>query len=88
MEVHVDEERHLGVARIHPPHVAAERHLPAVRIGGVGEVVVSQRVGAERRVVSVRRERQRGAAAPAPHQLRREQLALVVGLSVSPAGSG
>ncbi len=51
VEVHVGEQRHLGVARVHAPHVRAERHLPAVRIGGVGEVVVAQRVRAERRVV-------------------------------------
>ena len=82
MDVHVCEERHLGVARVHSPHVAAERHLSAVRIGGIGEVVVAQRVGAERRVVLVRRECQWGAAAPAPHQLRREQFPLVFGLRI------
>jgi hypothetical protein len=53
VEVHVGEMRHLGVARVHAPHVRAERHLAAVRIGGIGEVVVAARVRAERRVVRV-----------------------------------
>ena len=78
VDVHVREDRQLGVARVHPPHVRAERHLPAVRIGGIGEVVVPPRVRAELRVVLRRRERQRRAAAPAPHQLRREQLPLLL----------
>jgi deferrochelatase/peroxidase EfeB len=40
VDVHVGEDRHHGVTRVHPPHVCAARHLSAVRIGGVGEVIV------------------------------------------------
>ena len=59
-----------------------ERHLSAVRIRGVGEVVVPARVRAERRVVARRGERQGRAAAPAADQLRGEQFPLLLGLRV------
>jgi hypothetical protein len=79
VDVHVREDLQLGVTGVHPPHVGAQRHLAAVRIGGIGEVVVAPRVRAELRVVPRRRERQRCAAVPAPHQLRREQFPLLLG---------
>ena len=82
MDVHVREHRHLGIARIHPAHVAAERHLLAVRIVGINEVVVSLRVLAERGVVLDRRERQRRAAAPTADKFRRQQFPLFVGLRI------
>jgi hypothetical protein len=44
VDVHVGQHSHLGVTRIHPPHVRAERNLPPVLIGGVREVVVLSRV--------------------------------------------
>ena len=69
----------LRVARVHTPHVGTERHLPAMRIVRVVEVVVPLRVGAERGIVLVRRQRQRRAAAPAADQLRGEQFALFLG---------
>ena len=53
-----------------------EWHLKATPVVRVGEVVVAEGVGAQRRVVLCRRERERRAAAPAPHQLGRQQLAL------------
>ena len=82
VDVHVRELGHVGVARVHAPHVRAKQHLPAVRIGGICEVVVPARVCAERRVVLRRRERQWRATAPAPHQLRGEQLPLLLRPSV------
>jgi hypothetical protein len=56
MEVHVRELRQAGIARIHAPHVGAERHLPAMGIVGVSEVVVALGVFAERRVVMLWRK--------------------------------
>ena len=82
MDVHVREHRHLGVARVHPAHMAAQRHLVAIRIVGISEVVVPLRVLAERGVVLRRRERQRRAAAPTSEELRRQQLPFVVGLRI------
>ena len=72
VEIHVREHRHLGIAWIHPAHVAAKWRLPAVRIFRVTEVVVSLRICTERGVVLVWRERQWRAAAPATNKLRRE----------------
>ena len=82
MDVHVREHRHLGIARIHPAHMAAERHLLAVRIARIIEVVVPQRVLAERGVVLDRRERQWRAAAPTTDKFRRQQFTLFVGSSI------
>src|SRR3989454_12591822 len=82
MDVHISEHRHLRVARVHATHVAAQRHPFALRITGVGEIVISLRIVAERRIVLRRRERQRRAATPAPDELCRQQLALMVGLTV------
>jgi hypothetical protein len=56
MEVHVRELRQGGITRIHAPHVGAKRHLPAMRIVGVSEVVVALGVFAERRVVMLWRK--------------------------------
>ena len=61
---------------------AAERHLPAMRVVRVIEVVVPLRVRAERRIVGVRRQRQRSAAAPTADQLRGEQFPLFLGASI------
>ena len=82
MDVHVREHRHLGIAWVHPAHVAAERHLFAVRIVGISEVVVPLRVLAERGVVLDRRKRQWRAAAPPADQLRGQQLTFFVRLSI------
>jgi hypothetical protein len=62
--------------------VCAERHLSAVRVVGVGEVVVALRVSAEFRVVVRRCECQWRAAAPAADQFRREQLPFLLGLGM------
>src|SRR6266446_4372067 len=82
MDVHIRKHRHLRVARIHAAHVAAQRHPFALRITGVGEIVISLRIVAERRIVLCRRERQWRTATPAPDELRRQQLALLGGLAV------
>ena len=71
-----------GVPRVHAPDVASERHLPATRVVRVIEVVVPLRVRAECRIVDVRRQRQRGAAAPAADQLRGEQFPFFLGASI------
>ena len=63
MKVHVRQERRLGLARVHAPHVRAGQDPPAVLIGGVREVVVSTRVRAERRVVPLGRQRATSFAA-------------------------
>ena len=59
-----------------------ERHLPAMRVVRVVEIVVPLRVRAERGVVLIRCQRQRRAAAPAADQLRGEQFALFLGPAV------
>src|SRR6266446_8893728 len=82
MDVHIRKHRHLRVARIHATHVAAQRHTFALRISGVGEIVISLRIFAERHIVLRRRMRQWRAATPAPDEFRRQQLALIVGLTV------
>src|SRR6266478_7786954 len=82
MDVHVRKHRHLRVAWIHATHVAAQRHPFALRITGVGEVVISLWIFAERHIVLRRRECQWRAATPAPDEFRRQQLALIVGLTV------
>src|SRR5260221_4736742 len=82
MDVYISEDRHLRVARVHATHVAAQRYTFALRISGVGEIVISLRIFAERHIVLCRRERQWRAATPAPDEFRRQQLALIVGLTV------
>src|SRR6266550_3967867 len=82
MDVYISEDRHLSVARIHAPHVAAQRLPFALRITGVREIVISLRIFAQHRIVLYRRERQWRAATPAPDEFRRQQLALIVGLTV------
>src|SRR5918998_937071 len=58
------------VARIRAPCVRTQGALEAPRIVAVEERVVALRVIAERRVVDVRRERERSAALPAAEHLR------------------
>src|SRR5216684_9295246 len=82
MNVYIREHWHLRAARIHATHVAAQRHLFALRITGVGEIVISLWIVAQHRIVLCRRECQWRAATPAPDELRRQQLALLVGLTV------
>ena len=79
MQVDVGQPGELRVARVHAPNVASERRLPATRVVRVVEVVVPLRVGAERRVVDVRRQRQRRTAAPTADQLRGEQFPFFLG---------
>ena len=50
----------------------------------VGEVVVALHVGAEGRIVSFGRQHERRAAAPAPHQLGRDQFLLLRSVAVLP----
>ena len=74
-----------GVARIYPANVRAERDRIAMRIRLlIGEVVVALHVGAERRIVFFGREHERRPAAPAPHQLGRDQLLLLRSIAVLP----
>ena len=65
------------VARVRAPRVGARGTLEAARVVGVEEGVVALRVGAELRVVALRRERQWSAALPAPDHLRAEQRLLL-----------
>ena len=82
MDVDVGQPGKLRVPRVHAPDMASERHLPAMRVVRVVEVVVPLRVRAERGIVGVRRQRQRGAAAPAADQLRGEQFPFFLGASI------
>ena len=66
-----------GVARIEPAGMRAERTCISERIHLlVVEVVVAHRIRAELGIVLVRREHQWRTAAPAPHELRRQQFLL------------
>ena len=82
MQVDVGQPGEFRVPRVHAPNMASERRLPAARIVRVVEVVVSLRVRTERRVVDVRRQRQRGAAAPTADQLRGEEFPFFFGASI------
>src|SRR5262245_36507931 len=82
MDVDIGQPGEFRVPRVHAPDMRSEWHLAPLRIVGVVEVVVSLRVGAERGIILVRRERQRRAAAPAADQLRGEQFALFLGTAV------
>ena len=62
--------------------VATQRRLSASWIVGVGEVVISLRIFAERRIILCRREGQWCAATPATDEFRGQQLSLLVGLAV------
>ncbi len=61
--------------------------LTSTRVVRVVEVVVPLRVCAEGRVVDVRRQGQRGAAAPTADQLGGEQLPLFLGAAIGPEES-
>src|SRR5215203_3299727 len=69
-----------GVARVRAASVRPNGALEAALVVAVEEVVVAGVVGTERRVVFVRRERERGAAGPAPHDLRGDPLGVRVAL--------
>ena len=58
-----------------------------MRIVRVVEVVVPFRVRAERRVIDVRRQRQRCAAAPAADQFRGDQFPFFLGAAIRPEES-
>ena len=74
-----------GVARVHAPDVRADRAAIAVRVGILVQKVVGPlQIAAERRIVLVRAEHQRRAAAPPSHQLRRQQFLLVRRLRLLP----
>src|SRR5215212_10475756 len=69
-----------GVARVRAPSVRPNRALQAALVVAVEEVVVAGVVGTERWVVFVRRERERGAAGPASHDLRGDPLGVRLAL--------
>ena len=63
------------VAGIHAPYMRAERYRIAMRIHFlVVEIVVALRVGAQHRIVFLGCQCEWCAAAPAPHELRCDQL--------------
>src|SRR5262245_16282959 len=62
--------------------MASERYLSPLPVVRVVEVVVSLWIRAESRIVDLRRERQRGATAPGPDELRGEQLPFSLGASI------
>ena len=72
------------VARIRAPCVRTQGALEASRIVAVEERVVALRVVAEIRVVTVRGERERSAALPAPDHLRAEQRLLLAARRLRP----
>jgi hypothetical protein len=82
MHVHIGQAREFCVTRVHAPNMAPERHLPPTRNLGVVEVVIPLRVPTEGGVVDVRRQCQRGAAAPTADQFRGEQFPFVFGASI------
>src|SRR5262249_15905094 len=53
--------------------VRTERTFQSFHVIRIGERVVANQVGSELRLVTVRRKRQGGAAAPAAHHLRGDQ---------------
>jgi hypothetical protein len=87
VQIDIGQTGQLGVARVHAPDVGSERNLPAMRIVRVVEVVVPFRVRAERRVIDVRRERQRCAAAPTADQFRGDQFPFFLGAAIRPKES-
>ena len=70
------------IARVHPPHVRADRAFEALRVVAEHEGVVAVRVGAQLRVVLVRREGKRRPARPAPDDLGAQPLLLAGVLGV------
>src|SRR5262249_22706129 len=74
MDVDVGQPGQIRIPRVHAPDMRSEWHLPPMRVIRIVKVVVSLRVGTERGIVLVRRQRQRRAAAPAADQLRGDQL--------------
>src|SRR5215467_9970842 len=87
MDVHIGETRELSVPWVHAPEMASERYLQATRVLRVIEVVVPLRVGAQGTVVDIRRQRQRGTAAPTADQLRCEQFPFLFRTSIRPEES-
>src|SRR5262245_31135062 len=67
--------------------MASKRRAPATRVVRVVEVIVSVRVRTECRVVDVRRQHQRGTAAPAADQLRGDKFPFFLGASIRPQES-
>src|SRR4051812_9243634 len=82
MDIHIGQSGELRVPWVHAPHMAAERYLQTTAIVGVIEIVVSQWIGAESRIVGVGRQRQRGAAAPTADEFCGKQLPFLVGASI------
>src|SRR5689334_12833624 len=62
--------------------MATERRPQAMGILCIVEIVVALRVSAERRIIDVRRQSQRRAAAPTPYQFRGEQFLLGLGFPI------
>src|SRR5882672_2236517 len=87
MYVDVSQTGEFRVPRVHAPDMASERYLPATRVVRVIEVIVALRVGAERRIVYIRRQRQRGAAAPTAHQFRGDPFPFFLGAAIRPKES-
>src|SRR5262249_4873094 len=58
----------------------AERYLQTTRVVGVYEIVVALGIGAKHRIIASSGEGQRRTATPATHELRREKLALLLGM--------
>ena len=87
MDIDVGQAGELRVPRVHAPDVASEGHLAAALVVRVIEVVVALWVRAERGVVDIGCQRQRGAAAPAADQLRGEQFTFFLGASIRPKES-
>src|SRR4029077_3417277 len=71
------------IARVHAAHVGAQRHgITQWVLVLVVEIVAALWVGAECGIVLLGRECQRRTAAPAAHQLRSDELPLLVRLAV------
>ncbi|WP_030838380.1 hypothetical protein [Streptomyces sp. NRRL F-4474] len=81
-DVGVGENRQFRVARVHPADVGAEGGLQAARIAGVAEVVDLVRILTDGRVVALRGQGQRCAAAPTPDELGGQQFAFGLGAGV------
>src|SRR5262245_17044861 len=82
MQIDVSQSCEFRITWVHAPNMASKRGPPSPRVVGVIEVIVPLRVRTKCGVVDVRRQHQRGTAAPAANQLRGKQFPFCLGASI------